>query len=196
MILDDATNICMSGGAEGADLQWGMCAGAAGHLVYHWGFSGHRSRAPISEIVTLNEDQLAEADVPCKRASARVKRYFPPKSPFVRNLLRRNWFQVAHSGSCYAVSKIENGLVAGGTAWATAMFIDRFGGAACPCYVFDQQDDWWYEWSGDGVGWTAMLTPPKPTGIWAGVGSRTLLENGKQAIRTLMEWQPPMGKAA
>jgi hypothetical protein len=51
----------MSGGADGADLQWGMCAGKAGHQVIHWSFDGHRSQAPYQEIVRIPPDLLKEA---------------------------------------------------------------------------------------------------------------------------------------
>lgn len=188
MILSDKADLCLSGGAEGADLQWGMVAGSAGHGVIHWTFAGHRSRAPSSEIAVLSPEQLAEADEHCKRASKTLRRWFPPKSPFVRNLLRRNWYQVAYSGSCYAVASIVDGQVSGGTAWATQMFIDRHEGAACPCYVFDQAEGYWVVWDGP-QGWKRIHEPPTPSGIYAGVGSRELGLTGKLAIRVLLDYR-------
>jgi len=54
MMLDNvATPICLSGGAPGADLEWGLCARAAGHTVIHWSFVGHRTKAPLGEHVIL-----------------------------------------------------------------------------------------------------------------------------------------------
>ena len=181
-------NTCLSGGATGADLQWGMVAGSKGHSVFHFSFAGHRSQAPTEEIVILSPEQLEAADEPLKAASARVKRYFPPKSLFVRNLLRRNWYQVAAAERVYAVATLTDGLVSGGTAWATAMFIDRFNGAACECYVFDQAVSAWFIWNGDG--WTP-IAPPAPHGLWAGIGSRELQQNGKEAIRALLGYVKP-----
>ena len=63
--LDDKANWCLSGGADGSDLQWGMNAGKAGHSVTHWGFKGHKSSAPIEEITILPDDLLMTADIPC-----------------------------------------------------------------------------------------------------------------------------------
>lgn len=187
-LLDHTTNLCLSGGADGADLQFGMCAGKAGHSVVHWSFSGAKSKAPSAEIVILNQEQLNEADPFCLKASKTLKRYFPPKSQYVGNLLRRNWYQVANSGSCYAVSSLDNyGLVEGGTAWATTMFIDKHDANACPCYLFDQKMGYWLEWSDNG--WQRIYTPPAPQGIWAGVGSRALNDVGKLAIRVLLGYQ-------
>jgi len=177
-------NVCLSGGAEGADLQWGMCAGMAGHMVVHFSFAGHRTKAPAAEVVVLTPEQLDEADASCKAASVGIKRWFPPKSPFVKNLLRRNWFQVKDAERVYAVAKFEEGIVTGGTAWAVQMFIDRHGGQACEAFVFDQETDMWFMW--DGSNWVAIGPPPVPHGVWAGIGSRDLLSNGKKAIRTLL----------
>lgn len=183
-------DVCLSGGADGADLQWGMTAGYAGHMVVHWSFAGHRSKAPSTEVVELSPEQLEAADEPCKAASAGIKRWFPPKSMFVRNLLRRNWYQVRDAERVYAVATLTDGFVSGGTAWATQMFIDRFGGAECECYVFDQATEAWYVWGGDEMKWVRLPDgPPTPHGVWAGIGSRDLTLAGKNAIRTLMGYQ-------
>ena len=184
-------NICLSGGAEGADLQWGMCAGHAGHTVVHWSFAGHRSRAPSVEIAVLSPEQLEAADEPCKAASKGINRWFPPKSLFVRNLLRRNWYQVKDSERVYAVATIEHGIVSGGTSWATQMFIDRFGGERCECYVYDQATEAWYQWAGEAKWERLEGPPPAPHGVWAGIGSRELLPCGKAAIRSLMGYTSP-----
>ena len=178
-------NICLSGGARGADQQWGMVAGTAGHTVVHFSFQEHRTAVPEQEVVVLPEDLLKAADEPCKRASVGIKRWFPPKSLFVKNLLRRNWYQVKDSERVYAIANITDGNVSGGTAWATQMFIDRFDGGACEAYVFDQEADGWFKWNGR---WDAIGEPPVPFGVWTGIGSRDLKQNGKDAIRNLLSW--------
>jgi hypothetical protein len=180
--------ICLSGGADGADMQWGMVAGKRGDMVVHWSFEGARSKAPYSEVAVLTLDQLMEADPYLERANKTMKRQFPPKSPFATNLLRRNWYQVRDSESLYAVSTIKKGMVQGGTAWAVQMFLDRFDSAPCKAYVYDQSDSTWYAWEGL---WTPIDTPPVPEGVYAAVGSRDLLANGKEAIRTLMGYERP-----
>jgi hypothetical protein len=178
-------NVCISGGAEGADLQFGMVAGSKGHTVIHFHFKGHKSNAPKSELVELTNAHLLAADVYLQKANLTMKRKYPTSSNFVNNLLRRNWYQVENSGSCYAVSTIKNGMVQGGTAWATQMFIDKNDGAACDCFVYCQAAGQWFKWEGE---WVVIETPPVPSGIWAGVGSRDLKDSGKNAIRTLLGW--------
>lgn len=177
-------NLCLSGGAKGADLQWGMCAGSAGHSVIHWSFSGHKSQAPHTEIVELNEEQLQVADPFLDVANKTLGRRIP-ENPFTRNLLRRNYYQVAWSQSLYAVSAIspKTNKVEGGTAWAVQMFIDR--GQELPCYVFDQASENWKSWDYATHSWV-YADPTKPSGLWAGVGSRELTLAGKTAIRNLM----------
>jgi hypothetical protein len=179
------TNMCLSGGAEGADLQWGMTAGCAGHEVVHWSFRGHTTRAPKVEVVELTQDQLDVADPYLEKANHTLHRKLAKKSRFVKNLLRRNWYQVEHAERLYAVSEIHGVKVAGGTGWAVQMFIDRHQGYPCEAYVFDQMLEKWFVWKGE---WVEITSPPKPYGIWAGIGTRDLNAAGKAAIRTLMEW--------
>lgn len=176
-------NMCLSGGADGSDLQWGMCAGRAGHMVVHFSFAGHKSNAPTIEITELSQNMLDEADPFIEKANKTLNRRIGSLSCFVRNLLRRNWYQVRHAERVYAVSTIKDGLVHGGTAWAVQMYIDAGGTEA---YVFDQDQECWLVWSGKG--WIDVV-PPEPNGVWAGIGSRDLKPSGKKAIRTLLRYQ-------
>jgi hypothetical protein len=187
-------NICLSGGAAGADLQWGMNAGRAGHAVIHWGFLDHRSDAPEQEIVRLSRDQLAVADPFLERANKSLKRRWPSSADFTNNLLRRNYYQVMWATAVYAVGTFKNGEIQGGTSWATQMYMDRFtiDGEPlelCQLYFYDQNLSVWMQWKGS---WTTLTGAPRaPSGVWAGIGSRTLTENGKWAIRELWGWMRP-----
>jgi hypothetical protein len=180
------TNMCLSGGAVGADLQWGMTCGSAGHEVIHWSFVGHKTDAPEVEVVVLSEEQLLAADTYLRLANKTLKRgSLTKRSQFVINLLRRNWYQVQHAERLYAVSSIEGVTVKGGTGWAVQMFIDRRQGLPCEAYVFDQKQEKWFCWKGR---WVEITRPPKPYGIYAGIGTRKLNPAGKAAIRNLMGW--------
>jgi hypothetical protein len=98
-------NICASGGAIGSDLEWGQKASYNNMTVIHFSFKEHKITANKDDIYILNEDELNEANEPCKMASISIKKYFPPKSEYVKNLLRRNWYQIENADSCYAVIK-------------------------------------------------------------------------------------------
>lgn len=181
------TPICLSGGADGADSQWGMCAGMAGHQVIHFSFAGHRITVPKEEIVVLTSTQLSEADPHLEQANVTLERRVPYDKPWIVNLLRRNWYQVKDAEVVYAVSHLDkDGKVDGGTAWAVQMFINRFDGMPCPVYLYDQQRGEWLTWMG---GWWAVCSfVPTPDGIYAGIGSRKLLDSGKRAIRALLNY--------
>lgn len=187
-------DICLSGGAKGADAQWGMNAGRDGQSVIHWSFQGHRHFVSEQEVVRLTDEQLIVGDTALEKASRKIKRPWPGKrSKNVKSLLRRNWYQVAWSESLYAVSTIKpcGKLVDGGTGWAVQMFLDRFekkaGFEPLQCFVYDQKAEQWFQWIGEEFK-PKDLPPPKPSGIWAGIGTRDLNDSGKWAIRNLFGW--------
>lgn len=68
--------ICLSGGAEGADIAFGTIASSRGHEVFHFSFDGHRTRAPLHQVVTLDDTLLREADPHLEKANATLKRRF------------------------------------------------------------------------------------------------------------------------
>lgn len=191
-VLDEGTNLCLSGGADGADLQWGMNAGKIGHGVIHWSFAKHRTDAPEQELVRLTQEQLERADDALRRANATLKRRFPTNSDNTNSLLRRNWYQVKETGSLYAVSTFDGVKREwdGGTAWAIQMYMDRFlidkeDMEKCRVFVWCKKVKLWYTWGGSD--WEIMLSRPNtPTGIWTGVGSRELTPIDKVEIRKVM----------
>jgi len=193
-VISESTNLCMSGGADGADLQWGMNAGKLGHHVIHWSFRGHRSQAPEQEVVQLTQDQLNAADDAIRRANKRVNRSFPSKSDTTNNLLRRNWYQVRDTQSVYAVSELTMGkhgpYVSGGTAWAVQMYLDRFiydgeDWNTCNCWLYDKNTKRWYRWETDH--WEIQISRPlTPKGLWTGIGSRDIDVWTRIEIRKVM----------
>jgi hypothetical protein len=176
-------NICLSGGADGADIEWGNCADSIGHQVIHWSFPSHPSVAPENQLIRLTDEQLTQSDEALKNAAKTLDKSLP-KRPKVSRLLRRNYFQVAWSEACYAVTYFEGEMQApGGTVWATTMFTQLHPGNQ-NLYVFDQLRGVWLQWIGES--WLEIKSPPRPCGIWAGIGARALQPNGRDAIRKLM----------
>lgn len=189
-VLGEDSNVCLSGGADGADLQWGLQAGKIGHGVIHWSFQGHRSQAPEQELVRLTPEQLLLADKALERANRTLKRAFPSKNETTNNLLRRNWYQIKDAQSLYAVAEFSwDKGISGGTAWAVQMYLDRFlydeKMSNCRAYVLDKNTMKWFTFNG--VRWEIMLSRPKtPKGIWAGIGSRELDAVHRVEIRKVM----------
>lgn len=183
MDIDNA-DVCLSGGAIGADLAFGQLAKSLGHQTIHFSYAGHRTNADETEVVRLTEEQLTAADVHLNEANKSLHRSVPYKKPWIANLLRRNYYQVADSQRVYAVATLDSkDRVSGGTAWAVQMFIDLHG-PDCEVYLFDQSKDQWFRWMR--TCWMGMVgAPPRPEGIWTGIGSRDLKPNGLAAIERL-----------
>jgi hypothetical protein len=188
--LDGIENLCFSGGAKGADLTWGYVAKqSSNHSVVHWSFKGHKTRASKEEVCVLDDWELDRANAACAKANLTLRRHFPPHSNYVRDTIRRNWFQVARADSVYAVSSIDfdKETVNGGTGWAVQMFLDAHGGDPCDAFVFDQTVSHWFRWNGQ---WESIYQPPRPTGYWAGIGTRDLKPIGRLAIYVLFDFWP------
>jgi hypothetical protein len=181
-------NICLSGGAKGADLAWGEVASKHGHKVIHYSFENHKTKAPKETLFVLNNDLLLAADPHLVRANQTLKRSWPVRWASTANLLRRNYYQITNSEALYAVSTLdEDGKVAGGTAWAIEMYLNLHG--PDKLYLFDQEQNKWLFHSA--LGWHSCKPfgifgpPPAPNGIWTGIGTRDLNENGMIAIESV-----------
>lgn len=158
------TNILLSGGAKGADTVFGNIAEAIGDEVIHFGFKDHNRG------VVLSQEDLDLADSFLHRANKTLKRQYPTKNPFVDNLLKRNYYQIAETERVYAVAEMKNGKVQGGTAWAVQMFHD-LGGKEI--YILNIIDNNWYDYHGSSV------NPPMPHGVYTGIGTRKMPENSE-----------------
>jgi hypothetical protein len=184
-------NILLSGGADGADSAFSKAASAVKHQVVHWTFEGHKSKLRKG-LYQLTDEHLTAVDPYLVRANKGLIRSFPTKSEHTNNLLRRNHFQVRWSESVYAISKFSPDSsmlkVAGGTAWACQLYVDRFiydqePMSLCKLYLFDQGSERWYQW--DKVWYKMDQLPPTPFGVYAGIGSRDLTTAGLDAINSL-----------
>ncbi len=183
-----AIDVCFSGGARGADCAWGALAQHLKHRVMHFSFAGHRTPAPRAERVILSPAQLREADPYLLAASRALHRAWPPRTHYAAHLLQRDWHQVKDSERVYAVASLgADGQIAGGTAWAVAMFIARHHGHACEAFLYDQAGRQWLQWQG---AWHAIAAPPRPRGQWTGIGARDLNPAGAAAIASYAAAEP------
>ena len=174
-----------SGLAAGADTAWAKAADESGIKTIGHSFKGHSgsgTRPSLEVRNELTESQLKEADVHLKKANEVLNRPTGNMSEFVRNLLRRNYYQIKDSEAVLAVSKILPGgkVVDGGTGWAVQMGIDM----GKPVYVFDQEVNAWAKWNGERF--VKSDLPPKFKSF-AGIGSRNLKPSGRQAIKDYIE---------
>lgn len=181
-----SNNVCISGGAIGADIAWGEIAQNNGHQVIHWSFDTHKPKIK-ENIYILTDDQLKVADPFLKQANKSLKRSFPTRSKHVDDLLRRDYWQVVDSDALYIVSWFirDNSLlkINGGSAWAAQIYLDVcIANNKIPnLYMFEQNEELWYCWENK---WVQKI-PPTPTGIYAGIGTRDLNLAGLEAIQNI-----------
>jgi hypothetical protein len=116
------TLINHSGGAAGADMEWERQGNAYGVYTISYSFPQHTNYGANQKILTQVE--LDEGYEHVKKASKVLGRPVANASPYVRNLLCRNWFQVKNALAIYAISSFTDDshtLVSGGTGWAVQM---------------------------------------------------------------------------
>jgi hypothetical protein len=189
-------NVCLSGGARGADYEWGRNAALAGHKVIHLSFEGHKSKGRPEDTVVLTQAQLEEADQYLVEINDRVlKRTLPWWRYHVISLLRRNYWQVRDTERVYAIAGIDfedTGQVIGGTAWAVEMFkLLRPTEATDELFVFDSRRGTmgtWYGWNG--MAWEPLRPDriPIPHGRWTGIGARDIDDVGKYEIERVFQF--------
>mmetsp|Transcript_3183 Transcript_3183/g.5778 ORF Transcript_3183/g.5778 Transcript_3183/m.5778 type:complete len:529 (-) Transcript_3183:446-2032(-) len=184
-------SICFSGGADGADILFDELATKHGHAIVHYGFRGMKSRTVFH---TLAPEELQEADEPVRRASMFLRRKNPRK-PYVRNLIKRNYFQVRAAERVYAVTRWNlkqggdglqtvEGQLGGGTGWAVAMAVIL---GVPEIFLYAIEKGKWYRYDYDGCRWEVVENTlvPRPEGRYAGIGSRHLGMQGEAVLRAL-----------
>jgi hypothetical protein len=174
--------ILFSGGAAGAEAEFGSRAERHGVEEVNFTFAGHQI-ARDRGIRMLNHEELLTGDVSLEYVSRLMRRRYA-EGPTLRKVLQTLWYQVNSGQEVYVIGTIQHDdTVRGGTGWGAefAKLCNK------PLYVFDQTRDDWFRWSGSA--WqSAGDAPPVITHMhFTGTGTRTLEENGRRAIATLFE---------
>jgi hypothetical protein len=173
--------ILFSGGAPGAEAEFGMCAERHGVEEVNFTFDGHKL-ARHRGVRVLNHEELQAGDVSLEYVSKLMSRRYTD-APTIRKILQTIWYQVNHGQEIYVIGAIlDDGTVRGGTGWGAefAKLCNK------PLHVFDQEKSGWFTWSGRdwrarGAGDAPVITHPHFTGT----GTRTLQPNGRAAIAAL-----------
>ena len=178
--MQPSDSILFSGGAPGAEAEFGACAERHGIEEVNFTFDGHKI-ARHRGVRVLNHEELQNGDVSLEYVSRLMHRRYTD-SPTIRKVLQTLWYQVNHGQEIYVIGTIlDDKTVRGGTGWGAefAKLCNK------PLHAFDQDQDRWFRWSGadwDGVDKSGpVITHPHFTGT----GTRTLKDNGKRAIEAL-----------
>jgi archaellum biogenesis ATPase FlaH len=169
-----------SGGAKGAEAEFGACAERWGMNEVNYSFDGHRFLERKRGVVVLSEEDLAKGDFSLVYVSKRLGRVLS-EIPLVRSVLQTIWYQVNAASQVFVIGAIQDdGTVRGGTGWGAELA--RLWKK--PLFVFDQQKRGWFRWSGKS--WElATPTPVISSESFAGIGTQNLTEDGRQAIEDL-----------
>ncbi|MCK9363674.1 MAG: hypothetical protein M0P74_08780 [Syntrophales bacterium] len=175
--------ILFSGGADGAEAEFGANAERYGIEEVNFTFDGH-TRCRQRGVRVLNHEELKNGDVSLEYVSRLMNRRYT-ESPILRKVLQTIWYQVNNGQSIYVVGEIlPDKTVKGGTGWGAefAKICNK------PLFVFDQKINAWFQW--DKTDWVERERGNEPVIThqhFAGTGTRFLAENGKKAIAELFE---------
>jgi hypothetical protein len=104
------------------------------------------------------------------------------ESPTIRKVLQTLWYQVNNGQEIYVIGAIlDDGTVRGGTGWGAefAKLCNK------PLFVFDQDRNGWFEWTGSDWNALGAGTPTITHPHFTGTGTRTVHDNGRRAIEEL-----------
>jgi hypothetical protein len=179
--MQPADSILFSGGAPGAEAEFGACAERHGVEEVNFTFDGH----PIVRhrgVRVLNHEELLAGDVSLEYVSRLMHRRYT-EGPTIRKVLQTLWYQVNNGQEIYVIGTIlEDGTVRGGTGWGAefAKLCNK------PLHVFDQDQNGWFRWTGSD--WTRCSQQELPVIThphFTGTGTRNIRDNGRQAIEEL-----------
>ena len=126
--------ILFSGGAPGAEAEFGACAERHGIEEVNFTFDGHNI-ARTRGVRVLNHEELQAGDVSLEYVSRLMHRRYTD-SPLIRKVLQTVWYQINNGQEIYVVGVIQDDdTVRGGTGWGAefAKLCNK------PLFVFDQE---------------------------------------------------------
>jgi KaiC/GvpD/RAD55 family RecA-like ATPase len=176
--LPPAAYTLLSGGAAGAEAEFGAAAERAGVAELTFTFPG-RVAERTRGVYELTEDELAQGAVSSAYLQQQMRRTYPD-TPIFRRVVQSIWHQVNTAGEVFAVGEIKpDGTVSGGTGWA----VELARHWEKPVHVYDQAQRGWFLWRG---GAWRPVDPPRITRTrFCGTGTRFLTDDGRAAIHAL-----------
>lgn len=169
----------ISGGCRGAEEEFGACAERWGMAEVHYSFEGHKRIVRSRGVVVLSEQELRKGDFSLIYVSRRLNRKVS-EIPLVRKVLQTIWHQMNSASQVFVVGRLQDdNTVKGGTGWGAELA--RLWKK--PLFVFDQDKDSWFRWSG--TAWEMTKPPTITSEAFAGIGTQELSDVGRTAIREL-----------
>ena len=180
--MKPADCILFSGGAAGAEAEFGSCAERHGVEEVNFTFEGHQ-QVRRRGLRALNHEELQAGDVSLEYVSRLMNRRYA-EGITIRKVLQTLWYQVNSGQEIYVIGTIlPDHTVKGGTGWGAefAKLCNK------PLHVFDQDRDGWYRWTGSTWESAANALPVITHPHFTGTGTRTLRANSERAIEQLYQ---------
>jgi hypothetical protein len=181
--MKPADCILFSGGAAGAEAEFGACAERHGIEEVNFTFEGHQ-QVRRRGLRALNHEELQAGDVSLEYVSRLMNRRYA-EGITIRKVLQTLWYQVNSGQEIYVIGTIlPDHTVRGGTGWG-AEFAKLCNKAL---HVFDQGKDAWFRWGGSE--WQPLDADASPIVThhhFTGTGTRSLQANGRRAIEQLYD---------
>jgi archaellum biogenesis ATPase FlaH len=170
-----------SGGAKGAEAEFGACAENWGLTEHNYSFDGHTYLERQRGVMRLSEDELKKGDFSLVYVSKRLNRVLSD-IPLVRSVLQTIWHQINESSEVFVIGMIQgDNTVRGGTGWGAELA--RLWKK--PLFVYDQQKRAWFHWSTKAKEWQLANQPVITSENFAGIGTQNLTDDGRAAIKEL-----------
>ncbi len=170
--------VLYSGGLKGAEAAFGAAAERFGVEEVNFTFDGHHIERTRG-VRTLTHAELRQGDVSLAYVSKLMHRHYPD-TEYIKQVLQTIWHQINNAQEIYVVGKIlDDDTVMGGTGWGAefAKLCNK------PLFVFDQDRNAWFHWTG--ATWQATAAARIAHSHFAGTGTRNLRDNGVAAIERL-----------
>jgi hypothetical protein len=175
--------ILFSGGAQGAEAEFGANAERLGIEEINFTFDGHTIMR-TKGLRVLNHEELKNGDVSLEYISKLMNRRYTDNTTF-RKIIQTIWYQINNGQEIFVIGEIlEDKTVKGGTGWGAEF------SKICnkPLHAFDQKRNAWFTWNK--LEWVERKKGDEPVisrNHFTGGGTRFLEENGKKAINELFE---------
>jgi hypothetical protein len=170
-----------SGGAKGAESEFGKCCELWGVTETHFSFDGHPFLERERGVRILDEDDLKKGDFSLVYASHRLGRPLS-RIPNIKRILQTAWHQISAANEVFVIGALQDdGTVRGGTGWGAELA--RLWSK--PVRVFDQQKGAWFRW--DATLWREDPEPRIERVAFAGLGTTKITPEGRDAVRALFE---------
>lgn len=165
-----------SGAAKGSDTEWANIGKEYG-LGKQVDYTVESMDNP-----RLTQENREEIETAYQAAVKFLERKPLDADSYAGKLVRRDYLQAKAADSIFAISTITNNKVNGGTGYAVTMAINMNKSV----HVYDQVKKQWYTWDYTTNTFKEETTPTL-TPKFAGIGTREINENGKQAIRDVYQ---------